>query len=88
MCKCGNESRPGQRTCKECHSAYMREWRKEANKALLQREEKNLKQLIYLHNRVNQLENRPAQYVPPPTYGPFWPTPMTMELHPKLVRDD
>lgn len=24
MCKCGNPSRPGQRTCAPCHAAYMR----------------------------------------------------------------
>ncbi len=26
-CKCGNQARPGQRTCPECHATYMREWR-------------------------------------------------------------
>lgn len=26
-CKCGNESRTGQRKCKLCHASYMRNWR-------------------------------------------------------------
>ena len=28
VCACGSPSRPGQRTCKACHAAYVREWRK------------------------------------------------------------
>ena len=27
-CKCGRPRREKQRTCRECHAAYMREWRK------------------------------------------------------------
>ena len=26
-CKCGKPAREGQRTCRECHAAYMRRWR-------------------------------------------------------------
>lgn len=29
LCKCGKPRRDGQRICKECHAAYMREWRKQ-----------------------------------------------------------
>ena len=28
MCKCGNENRPNQRNCKDCHAASMRAFRK------------------------------------------------------------
>jgi len=28
LCKCGKESRPRQRTCSDCHLAYMRKYRK------------------------------------------------------------
>lgn len=26
-CKCGNPARPGQRTCRKCHAAFMKNWR-------------------------------------------------------------
>ena len=26
-CKCGKPTRPRQRTCRDCHAAYMRQWR-------------------------------------------------------------
>ncbi len=29
-CACGREARPGQRTCRCCHAAYMRRWRSKA----------------------------------------------------------
>lgn len=28
LCKCGNERRPEQRTCKACHAMYMRTYRR------------------------------------------------------------
>lgn len=28
VCQCGQENASGQRKCLQCHSAYMREWRK------------------------------------------------------------
>lgn len=33
-CKCGAEARPGQRTCRACHAAYMVEHRRRAGDRL------------------------------------------------------
>lgn len=38
-CKCGNPRRPGQRLCKSCHAAYMKNWR--SKRVFVLREEVN-----------------------------------------------
>jgi hypothetical protein len=44
LCKCGNLRRPGQRQCRQCHTAYVRAWR-ERNKAACSGEPASLQNL-------------------------------------------
>ena len=47
MCKCGNESRPGQRTCNVCHKKYMSGLRSKRDERIIK---KALKWLIETKN--------------------------------------
>lgn len=61
MCKCGEDSRPGQRDCKTCHAAYMRNWRKTHKMTLEQRKKDNARSYARMYLLRGKLLQQPCE---------------------------
>jgi hypothetical protein len=55
MCKCGAESRPGQRYCRACHAQYTREWRKTHRLTGIARIKSNIRSIARVYLKRGKL---------------------------------
>lgn len=60
MCKCGNENRPGQQTCKTCHAAYMREYRNTHPLTAEQRKKMNARSYVHVYLKRGKIKKQPC----------------------------
>lgn len=61
FCKCGKESRSGQRTCLDCHAAYARNWRKSNKLSESQRFKMNCRSYANTYQRRGLLKKEPCE---------------------------
>jgi hypothetical protein len=61
MCKCGKESRPGQRNCKACHAKYTREWRKTHRLTGIARIKSNIRSIARVYLRRGKIIIAPCE---------------------------
>ena len=60
LCKCGNQCRSGQKNCQECHSAYMRAWRKTHPMSEEQKKKDNCRSYAGTYLRRGKLKKSPC----------------------------
>lgn len=59
-CRCGQPARVGQRRCRACHAAYMREWRKSHPLTGEARERDNARHIAGMALKRGQIERKPC----------------------------
>lgn len=60
ICRCGQAARPKQRTCVDCHAAYMRGWRKTNPLTPEQRVKDNARSYAGVYKRRGKLVQQPC----------------------------
>lgn len=61
VCKCGNQSRPGQRTCWTCHAEYMRNFRKTRFLTPSERFKMNCRSYLHVYIRRGKIAKKPCE---------------------------
>jgi len=60
-CRCGAQARDGQRVCRNCHAAYMRDWRKTHPLNSAQKKKANCRSYAHVYRDRGKIPRKPCE---------------------------